>query len=686
MKKVLLTGMFYLLKFIVAAQAVEPAGMIAEQQLENKTENSEDNETEDDADLQHLQYLLKHPLELNTAGEQDLALLHLLTPLQIRQLIFYRERLGPLISIYELQAIPFWNTVVIHKIRPFVTVSTHIELVEDLIQRFKHGDNSILVRVSQVPERSKGYLLDKNMATNYYPGSPQKILLRYKYVYKQWLQFGILAEKDAGEQFGKGRQRTGFDFYSFHLFARQIGIVNTLAIGDFYINLGQGLTQWQSLAFKKSADVLNIKRQGPVLQPYNSAGEINFHRGFGITLAKKHWSGTVFFSYKKIDASLNTDTIATGYRWVSSLQTSGYHRTISEITDKGVQRQLVYGASLGYKFKQLDLGLNTISYRFSLPLRKTETPYNNFAPSGKAFSNFSFDYGYTYKNCHFFGEMAWTNKGAKAFVNGLLLAVSGTVDLSLLYRNIAANYQAFNATAFTENSSPGNEKGLYMGVTVRPAGNWEISTYADLYSFPWLKYRIDKPSEGIDFLIQAVFKPNKQLEIYCRYHLDKKPVNVNPDELILSPVISQLRQNLRAQVNFRISKSLVIRNRTEVLWFDKRGSQAEQGFLTYFDLLFKPVLKPISGNIRLQYFETGGYNSRLYAYENDVLYNYSVPVFYDKGYRYYINAQYGINKKITIWARWAQTIFIGKTLIGSGLDEINGSKKTEVRIQLGYKF
>ena len=686
MKKILFPVILFVLKFTTTAQVVEPAGIIAEQQLENKTENSEDNETEDDADLQHLHYLLKRPLELNTAGEEDLVLLHLLTPLQIRQLIFYRESLGPLISIYELQAIPFWNTGVILKIRPFVTVSLHTESAEDLTQRFKHGDHSILVRASQVLERSKGYLLDKNTATNYYPGSPQKILLRYKYVYKQWLQFGILAEKDAGEQFGKGKQRAGFDFYSFHLFATQIGIINTLAIGDFYINLGQGLTQWQSLAFKKSADVLNIKRQGSVLQPYNSAGEINFHRGFGITLAKKHWLATVFISYKKIDASLNTDSIGPFNQWVSSLQTSGYHRTSNETTDKGVQRQLVYGASLGYKFRQLDLGLNAISYRFSLPLQKTETPYNSFAPSGKVFSNFSFDYGYTYKNCHFFGEMAWTNKGAKAVVSGLLLAVSGTVDLTLLYRNIAPNYQAFNAAAFTENSSPGNEKGLYMGVAIRPTGNWQIDAYADLYAFPWLKYRVDKPSNGIDFLVQAVYKPNKQLEIYCRYHLHKKPVNVNPDAMTLSPVIPQSRQNLRAQINFRINPSFIIRNRTELLWFDKRGGQAEQGFLVYFDLLFKPVLKPLSGNIRVQYFETGGYNSRLYAFENDVLYNYSVPVFYDKGYRYYINAQYDINKKLTIWGRWAQTIFIGKMLIGSGLDEIKGSKKSEVRIQLGYKF
>ncbi|MBL0144814.1 MAG: hypothetical protein IPP48_02690 [Chitinophagaceae bacterium] len=61
----------------------------------------------------------------------------------------------------------------------------------------------------------------------------------------------MLGEKDAGEQFFKGNQKQGFDFYSTHLFARNIGIVKALALGDFTVNMGQGLTQWQSLAFKK---------------------------------------------------------------------------------------------------------------------------------------------------------------------------------------------------------------------------------------------------------------------------------------------------------------------------------------------------------------------------------------------------------------------------------------------------
>jgi len=129
-----------------------------------------------------------------------------------------------------------------------------------------------------------------------------------------------------------------------------------------------------------------------------------------------------------------------------------------------------------------------------------------------------------------------------------------------------------------------------------------------------------------------------------------------------------------------------LRNRVEIVWFDKKGDGAQNGFLTYADVVIKPMMKKYSGSVRLQYFETEGYDSRLYAYENDVLYSFSIPVFYDKGYRYYLNVNYDLTKKLALWFRWAQTVYEGKNAVGSGLDEINGNKRTEVKIQALYQF
>jgi hypothetical protein len=319
-------------------------------------------------------------------------------------------------------------------------------------------------------------------------------------------------------------------------------------------------------------------------------------------------------------------------------------------------------------------------------LIKSAEPYNKYALSGNSFGNYSFDYSYTFRNLHFFGEAAISSGFDKAFINGLILSASSRIDMSLLYRNISKSYQALYTSAFTESTYPNNEKGLYAGISVRPNNFWRIDAYADLYKFPWLRFRVDAPSTGADYLIQLDYKPNKILEIYTRYHAESKAINVNPDQLTLSPVIQQPKKNWRTQVSYKVNASITLRNRIELVWFDKKGVSAEQGFLSYFDFIYKPLLKPYSGSLRLQYFETDGYNSRLYAYENDVLYSFSIPVFYDKGYRYYININYDINKKLSLWVKWGQTIYSNKTRIGSGLDEIPGNTKSEIKLQAMYRF
>ncbi len=682
MKTILMILLFGCCVFKNHAQSTETVAGSREQQLENSTQINADAEIEDDSWLQQMQRFIKDPVDLNEAGEGALQEFRVLTPIQIRQLLLYRKLCGAFISIYELQAVPGWDIAVIKKISPFITVSDHTGMGRLLGTRAAKGDHSILIRVSQTLERSKGYARDSG-ATNFYPGSPQRIMLRYTYHFRNLLQWGVLAEKDAGEQFFKGKQKQGFDFYSAHLFLQNFGNIRALALGDFAVDLGQGLIQWQGLAFKKSGDVISIKREGGILKPYHSAGESNFHRGIGITIAKHKWQATAFVSYKKIDANLVVDTLPGSDAYVSSLQTSGYHRTKSEADDKGVQRQFAVGGNLSYKNKTLRLGINAIHYRFGLPIQKSADPYNRYALSGKHFGNYSLDYGYTFKNLHLFGEAAITGNLDKAFLAGLIISPSSYADVSVLYRNISRSYQSLYSNAFTDNTYPANETGLYTGMSLRPNDQWRIDAFADIFKFPWLKYRVDAPSAGADFLVQAAYKPNKQLEIYTRYHSGAKAINGNEGS-VLAIVALQSQRNWRAQVNFKLDPAVNLRCRAEAIWVGK--TNVERGFSTCFDIIYKPALKPYSGNMRLQYFETGGYDSRIYAYENDVLYSFSIPAFYDKGYRYYVNLNDDINKKLSIWLRWAQTIFRGKNSVGSGLDEIMGSSRTEVKLQALYNF
>ncbi|MFT3946058.1 MAG: helix-hairpin-helix domain-containing protein [Agriterribacter sp.] len=666
----------------VYAQTQPAAGV--EQQLENITEQNEDAETTDDIWIQQIEYFRKNPVNLNTASVNDLQDLQILNPLQIESFITYRKLLGKLISIYELQAVPEWDIPIIQKLLPYITVTDAITLTGDFKNRLKKGYHSILMRYSRTLEKSDGYS-PKDSGQSFYTGDPSRIMMRYKYQYKNLLQYGITAGKDAGETFFKGSSKYGFDFYSFHFFAGNMGIIKSVVLGDYTVNMGQGLIYWQGLAFGKGGDAVNIKRQSAVLKPYNSSGSYYFNRGAALTVGIKRWQATGFFSLRKLDANLtSTDTLSEDI--ASSIHVSGYHRTPGEIEDKGSLQLISYGGNIKYVSNKWQIGINAVQYQFKNAVQKKEVLYNLHAFAGKSWLNYSADYSFTYRNLHFFGETAFDKNNNIAAINGLLVSADRRVDMMFLYRNISAKYQSLYGNAFTVNTLPTNENGLYAGISIRPVYKIKLDAYTDLFSFAWLKYRVDAPSRGQEYFLQCTYIPSKQAEASTRFRFINKPLNNKSAGNALNEIISFSNKTWRTQINYQLNAAWSIRQRFELLWYTSENENPEKGFLSYFDIFFKPKMSKLSINTRLQYFESDSYNSRLYAYENDVLYYYAVPVFYDKGMRYYLNIKYNVLKSASLWIKWGQAIYSNKTGIGSGLDKIAGNKKSEIRILLSADF
>ncbi|HSC53169.1 MAG TPA: hypothetical protein VLC98_06115 [Phnomibacter sp.] len=664
--------------------AQEVQNSTVEQQLENLVEAGE-SDIEDDAYYQQLRRYLKDPINLNTALEADLQPFRFLSDLQIQTFLRYRKLTGLLLHVYELQAIPGWDLETIARLLPYIKVGPAVSLPGEALNRFAKGTHTLLFRMGQTFEKSKGYIPKNDTTAPAYLGSPQRILVRYKYVYKNLVQYGFLGEKDAGEQFGKGVQKNGFDFNSMHLFLRNMGVVKQLAIGDFTVNLGQGLLTYQSLAFRKSVDVMNTKRQTEVFRPYNSPAETNFMRGAAITLGGNYWRLSVFGARQKISGNAVVDSVY-NEDYISSILSDGYHRTKAEAADKNNITQSAVGGRLHVKTGRWIAAINAIHFSLSKPLQKENEPYNQFAFSGKQLTGLSGELAYTWRNLHAFAELAANPGGGRAYVAGLLASVDPRMDLSIQVRNMATNYHSLYANAFTESTTPINEKGMFMGVTLRPNRGWRIDAYADIYQFPWVKYRVDRPSKGKEYALQITWRPNKQVELYSRYKSETKAINYSNTNFAFQQTEDVPRQNWRTQISYKVSDAFTLRARTEMVWYDNRGAQKEQGFLLLTDCFYKPMMKPIGINLRLQYFETDAYNSRLYAFENDVLYNFTIPSFYDKGYRGYFNINYDVSQKLSLWFRLARTQYTHRTSIGSGNDEIEGNHKTDYRFQFIFTF
>ena len=129
-----------------------------------------------------------------------------------------------------------------------------------------------------------------------------------------------------------------------------------------------------------------------------------------------------------------------------------------------------------------------------------------------------------------------------------------------------------------------------------------------------------------------------------------------------------------------------MRSRVEYSRYTRAQRDVEEGFVVYGDLIYQPKGLPVSFTGRVAYFDTETYNARIYAYENDVLYAYSFPAYFYRGTRWYAVIRYRAFKNMDIWVRFAQSYFSDRTLIGSGLDEIQGRTRTEVKVQMRLKF
>lgn len=624
----------------VGTVAQEEAAIQWEQQLEAITENEMETEEEPDR-VWELADLRQHPLPLNTANAGMLVNSGLFSDLQAACFLRYREMAGALVSIYELQAVPCWDIAFIRFLLPYVSINDRSMKLSTLGQRFRKMTSNTLLR----------YAIRSVADKTAYPGSAAAIQIRHRYQHKNNLLLGFTAEKDPGETFFRGAQKKGFDFYSAHLFVRQLGFIKALAVGDFSVCFGQGLIQWQGMGVHKSAAVSLVKQQGPALKPYRTAGEYNFHRGLGMSLEKGSWEYTGFISYRKLSATVERDAV-TGREWVSSVNRSGYHRTEAEQAGRGVLPVLTLGGRILITRPLWRLGINAVNYHYERTLLKDGQPYQLYAPRGKVFTNLSADYSITRGNLHFFGELASDQLGNLALLSGLLASLDSRFDFSCLYRNYSPAYQSAFSQAFGNNSAPANEKGLFAGLVFRAGRRWKLEGYIDLYKFPWLKYRVDWPSTGRDYLLHILYKPSRQLEMTYRLRATERP------EGGIDNWTGRLQQ--RIQINWEINRQWNLRSRVETI----RQVEGGRGVLAYTEWQYKPAGLSHSGNWRIELFEVPGYGQRIYSMESDVPFSSGFPAFYGSGFRWYLNYRLKLRRlkriliknNITISIKIAQTI------------------------------
>ena len=646
--------------------------------------------------------LYQSPLNLNLASAEELRALPLLREAQVAALLAHRRATGPLLSVYELQAVPGWDVRTIERVAPFVTVAglSANAARGPLWQRIKNEENNAaLLRYERGLQTRRGYSpVDtfQGRPTLRYLGSPDAVALRYRVSHAHDFSLGFTLEKDAGEPLAwrPARQQFGPDFLSAHAVLYEQGRLKTLALGDYQLQFGQGLLLSSGLTAGKGAETITTLRRASLgVRPYAALLENTFFRGAAATyqLAPR-WEATAFISRKNIDANarLVTDSLAQFDEFSSSLLLTGLHRTTTEIANRQRLAETAGGGHLGYRSPDgnLLLGLTAVGTHYGAAFQKRPEPYNRFEFRGKDNLALGLHYSYGWRNLLLFGEGGRSRGGGLGVVNGVLASLGPKVDAAVLLRHYDADFHTFYGNAFGENTRNINESGLYFGLKIRPLPRWEISAYFDQFRFAWLRYRVSAPSQGQDALLRLAFAPTKTGLLYVQYRARLKPLDL-PASLSGRPLPrpgQQLRHSLLLYADVQPTPRLGLRTRLQASYL-----RADEGLpWRRGTVLSQDVMVQLARRTRLAaryaIFDTDDYDTRQYIFEQDVLYAVSLPALYGQGTRAYALLQTTLNQHFTLWLRYAETRYRHQDTIGSGLEEIKGNARSEVTAQVRYRL
>jgi hypothetical protein len=459
--------------------------------------------------------------------------------------------------------------------------------------------------------------------------------------------------------------------------------IKTFVMGDYQIQFGQGLVAWSGMAQGKSADVINIKRQGRGIRAYSSSGEFDFLRGIAVSMGKKRLQCDVWASYRNLDAGLAPLDTSFSDFGVSSFYVSGLHRSWNELHNKAKVQQYVAGGHVRWNLKNASVELTAQEVIFSRALYGGSNPYERYDPSGNQFASVGIAHTYLWRNFHVFGEAAIDKQQSLSIVEGCVVSIGTKLSLSMYGRRLPPAACILLNNPLRENAQPRNETGTYFGIQYQLTKDLKYSGSIDNYEFPWMRYGVSGPGGGYEFLNRLTYTIGKTSEVYLECKQQNKLADFLPDGDRLARMHYEDRGNMRFNMRMKISNSLSLQERMEYVFLNQKQ---EHGSLIYQEIVYKPMGRPITFTLRYVLFNSGGYDSRLYAWEQDPPGSGSTPIYYYAGQRYSCMVRYHAGREMDLWIKYSLYAYDNKSIIGSGTEAINGNRRSEIKMQMRLSF
>ncbi|MFH0840978.1 MAG: hypothetical protein V1903_00015, partial [Bacteroidota bacterium] len=327
---------------------------------------------------------------------------------------------------------------------------------------------------------------------------------------------------------------------------------------------------------------------------------------------------------------------------VIAFYTSGLHSTISSIKKKDSLTDMVYGINISYSRSNFRAGTTWSQEWFSLPFQiVNDDPAKIFNFSGKSNSVYSFYYNTLLGRMLLFGEVSVNESLKIAIIQGLTLRPSNRLSINLLFRHYDNGFISLHGKGPGSTSSSGSENSVTGNFLFEAAKHFFISGGCQLREYPWLRYRNSSPSYYIRKELRGRYVPTEKFlaEAACNFTLTTSDDNSTN----LIPRIEELTARTFSSIfRYSLTDELTLGTRFYYKYAEESG---EKGVAMLQDITYRFGNCPLTVWARFCLFNSNSWDTRIYIYENDLLYSFSVPPLYGNGSRNYMMLSWKIKER-----------------------------------------
>jgi len=652
--------------------------------------------------VEQLVYLIENPIDVNTISLEDLLQIPSISPLTAADIIRHRLRAGPFDSLSEIMDVESIDSTSYHRISQYLTIN-HAEsdssvmlsrtvFRPSLTERLRKTQFEVIHRYTRRLDVGREY--DRDTLHTTYPGTPLRSYVRLRAKFGEILDLNLTMERDPGEAFRwKNADHTyGFDYISACAYLHDLGRLKTLIVGDYIVNVGQGVVLWRSSEMGKGRHAVRPAiRSGSGIRPYGSTEENRFFRGLASTFKlTPSIALSAYVSSRQLDATPVFDNPHDGsVTPVKGLTYSGLHRTKREIDQKDAIRETFWGGTLAYDTDRIRAGIVSYQSTFNREILSGSEPYQRFRLSGDRVSIHGTYFTAQWGRSLFFSEFAITSRHVIGGVAGLMMQLPKHAESVVLVRHYPRDFISIHGNPFGERSGTAqNETGFYAGIRLYPSPVWTISAYFDQYCFPWIRYGVPRPGTGYEVLLSLESRPRTWLTYYIQVRSETKEARhevITVPSGIVDAVRPTRRQSVRLHGDYVFSRNLRLRARIEIKRYIPAQEHPVWGFLLYQDLRWM-LCHHFQIDVRYALFDIDDYEARIYAYESDLLYTSAIPAFQGQGRRFYVLIRWTPKTNVMLQCKFGRTYYVDNQYTGSDLNEIDVTKARDIRFQLRWRF